>query len=220
MTSGWRIAAAILLGIAMFPALLIFPPFLFPWMYLVLFVLGLILGTLVPRAAPRPLVAAPAIAALSVAVAVLVLARAATSAGALPLLASSARLFVVVGAGALIAVALRRRLGPKRAFVVATAGTLVLFISGAALALALAPAQAGPDCAHVTRGSAAECQGVVSCAMIAERRRLWTVERVVEFDARTNRATCTYTAWGGILIGTARDGGWTDGPIPIFLGWP
>lgn len=219
MKTGWRIAAAILLGFAIFPALLLFPPYLFPWMYLALLVVGLVGGTLVPRLAARPFAAALAIAALIVVVGVVVLAGRATSGAEWPLLASSARLMAVVAAGAAIAVALRRRHGPRTAFIVSASGVIVLLFAGVVLAHT-APGQPVVDCSRGSRDSAPLCQSISRCRSTAERRALWTVERIVDYDTRADSATCTYTAWGGILVGTARNGGWTDGPIPAFLGWP
>ena len=89
---------------------------------------------------------------------------------------------------------------------------VIVGVIGAALALAVAPADAA---------NAPVCESGLECArsrcwFTAERRRLYAVERVTAFGG--GGITCTYTAWGGADIGTVRDGSWTDGAWPILLG--
>ena len=89
---------------------------------------------------------------------------------------------------------------------------VIVGVIGAALALAVAPADAA---------NAPVCESGLECArsrcwFTAERRRLYAVERVTAFGG--GGITCTYTARGGADIGTVRDGSWTDGAWPILLG--
>jgi hypothetical protein len=116
-------------------------------------------------------------------------------------------------AGALVGTVVRRRLGFVRASAAVAVALAVVGAFGAMLALIGAP----PEVAN-----APVCDPGVECErsrwwFTAERRRLYAVERVTEFGGG-GRITCTYTAWGGADIGTARDGGWIDGEWPILLG--
>ena len=205
---------AVVLGVALFGLLLVFPPIYFPWALLAIVSGGIAVGLTVNPSSARGPVRAAAFSALMLATALLVLGRMAIAPGAyVALFASAAWLLVPVVAGALIGAAVRRRLGFVRATVVLA--TIVVFVGvvGAVLALVVAPPEAanGPVCE-----SGMECARS-RCWSTAERRRLYAVERVTEFSGG-GRITCAYTAWGGADIGTVRDGGWTDGAWPILLG--
>jgi hypothetical protein len=98
---------------------------------------------------------------------------------------------------------------------VVAAGTLGLAVFGAGLALALAPR----DVADIPYCEGSPTCPRIPCWMTAERRRLLAVESITGYDGQG--IECTYTAWGGVRIGTVtaagRGSGWTDGAWPIFL---
>ena len=208
------LAVATLLGLALFGVLLVFPPLYFPWALLVIVASGISIGLTVDPSSSRGPLRAAAFGALMLATALLVLGRFAIAPSAyLGLFVSASWLLVPAVAGALIGAAFRRRLGLRRATGLLVAVVLIVGVAGAALALAVAPAEAAnaPAC-----DSGLECARS-QCWSTAERRRLYAVERVTAFGGGGN-ITCTYTAWGGADIGTVRDGGWTDGAWPILLG--
>ena len=207
------LVVAAVLGLALFGVLLVFPPLYFPWALLVIVAGGISVGLSVDPSSSRGSLTAAAFGALMLATALLVLGRFAIVPSAfVGLFVSASWLFVPAVAGALLGAAFRRRLGLRRATGVLVTVVVIVGVIGAALALAVAPADAAnaPVCE-----SGLECPRS-RCWFTAERRRLYAVERVTAFGG--GGITCTYTAWGGADIGTVRDGSWTDGAWPILLG--
>ena len=206
---------AVVLGLALFALLLVFPPLYFPWTLLAIVSGGLAVGLTVKPSGRGPLRAA-AYGTLMVATALIVLSRVAIAPSAyLALFLSASWLFVPAIAGALLGAAVGRRLGFVRATAVLAPAVALVGVVGAVLALVAAPAEVtnAPTC-----DPGGECARA-RCWSTAERRRLYAVERVTEFGGG-GHITCTYTAWGGTDIGTVREGSWTDGEWPILLGAP
>lgn len=204
---------AVVLGVGLFPVLLVFPPVYFPWSIVVVACAGAAVGVTVHRArAERALALAIGAGALLPVVALLVVGRAATTGNYVALFAAQIGLFLPATGGAAMGTLARRRLGAARGAAIVAAGAVSIAGIGLALAVALAPSEVAnaPRC-----DPGRECARAV-CWMTAERRRILTVERVVSYDGQ--HLTCAYTAWGGILVGTVSDGSWADGPWPgMFL---
>ena len=214
------IALAVLFGLAAFPLVLVFGPVYFPWSLLVLAGFGGVVGlSIVPRAQGSGVLRGFTLALLMAAVVLGVFTLTANVVFAPAVLVSQLvwigwfllPMLVGVSAGAW----LRARLGLVGGIGSGAALVFAVFLVGAGLAFALAP----PEIAH-----APACDGGfdcprTQCADMAERRRLFAIERVTAYDGQ--RITCTYTAWGGIYIGRAemgRGGGsWTDGAWPEIL---
>jgi len=208
------VIVAVILGLAMFGLLLVFPPIYFPWALLVIVSCGLVVGLTVDPARSHGPVWAAAFSALLLVTALLVLGRVATAGAYFSLFLSDSWLFVPATAGAFIGAAARRRLGFVRASAGLASAVAVIGVTGAVLALMAAPREVA---------NAPRCDQEMDCArmrcwLTAERRRLYALERVTEFGG--GHITCTYVAWGGADIGRVRDGGWTDGEWPILLGAP
>jgi hypothetical protein len=213
-------ALAALLGLVAFPVVLVFGPVYFPWSLLVLACLGGVVGLSVGQRGPRSrLIYACSLAGVMVAVVLGVLTLTSNVVLAPVVLVSQ---LVWIGwillpmlVGVVGGAWLRARLGLVRGAGVGAAAVSVIFVVGASLAFALAPAEIAnaPAC-----GGGLECPRS-QCAYMAERRRFMAIERVTAFDGQ--RITCTYTAWGGVYIGRAdmgRGGGsWTDGAWPALL---
>jgi len=209
---------AVLLGIVAFPLVLVFGPAYFPWSLLVLACLGCMSGLSVPPRGRR-VAHAIVVACVSVLAALAVLTVTANMALRPEYLAATAAwllwILAPVLAGALVGTWLRARFGVVRGGVTGAGAAAAIGLTGVVLALVLAPAEVAnaPTC---TGGF--ECPRT-QCAYMAERRRLFTVERVTAFDGE--RITCTYTAWGGFEIGAAemgRGGGsWMDGAWPRMV---
>jgi hypothetical protein len=220
------IALAVLLGLTAFPVVLVFGPVYFPWSLLVLMAFGGAVGLAISRRGQRFL---RALGLAVVMIAVVFGVRTLTSNVALdpsglasntavvfPFLLSIGSLLVPVLVGISAGEALRARWGVGRATAVGVLGLFAIALFGAGLAFAFAPLEIAnaPRCAD-----SLECPRT-RCAQMAERIRLFAVERVIAFDG--DRITCTYTAWGGIYIGRADvgfpgGGSWTDGPWPKIL---
>jgi len=212
---------AVVLGLALFPVVLVFGPVYFPWSLLVLAAVGAVVGLVIPpeRARSR-LLHALGLALLMVAVVLgvfRVTSNLAPDVGVLFAVAIwSAWLLLPLFTGVLSGATLRAAVGIGRGAVVAGAGVLAIALLGAGLAFAAAPPEVAgaPTC---DRGF--ECPRT-QCASMAERRRFLAIERVTVFDG--TRMTCTYTAWGGVYIGRADIGrggsSWTDGAWPEIVG--
>lgn len=123
-------------------------------------------------------------------------------------------LFVPLTIGAAVGIVVRRRF-PRAAVAVGAAGVVAVAALGVLLMFVVAPREAAdaPDCA-----GGHECARTM-CQMMAERRRLFALERVTQYGAGT--VTCVYTAWGGVHVGTAyatsRSMSWDDGWWPHAL---
>ncbi|MGH2450339.1 MAG: hypothetical protein ACRDGE_03520 [Candidatus Limnocylindria bacterium] len=197
------LALAAILGIGLFPVLLVFPPLYFLWALLVVACANAAAGLTIRRARlERALALAVLAGTVTVAIALATLGARAVRPDAIPALfvTQSPLLLPAVG-GAVIGALARRRLGGLHASAAVVAGAAVLTRIGFAIAGLFAP------------GEVANAPGFRNqCWMTAERRRILAVERVVAWDGR--HMTCTYTAWGGIHVGTVRDSGWSDGWWP------
>jgi hypothetical protein len=205
---------AVVLGVALFGLLLVFPPIYFPWALLLIVAGGLAVGLTVDPSNRRGPVWAAVFGTLMLATALLVLGRLAIDPRAyLTLFVSASWLLVPAIAGALLGTLVRRRLGLVRASALLAVAVAVVAMLGASLAVLAAPPEVAnaPVC-----DPRAECVRSL-CWSTAERRRFYAVERVTEFDGGA-RISCTYTAWGGADIGTVRGSGWIDGAWPILLG--
>lgn len=204
---------AVVLGVGLFPVLLVFPPVYFPWSIVVVACAGAAVGLTVRRArAERALALAVGAGALLLVVALLVLGRAATTGAYAALFAAQIGLFLPATGGAALGALARRRLGAARGAAIVAAGAVSIAGIGFALAVALAPSEV----ANASRCDPGRECGRERCWMTAERRRVLAVERVVAYEGQ--HVTCAYTAWGGILVGTVSDGAWADGPWPgMFL---
>ena len=217
------IALAVLLGLALFPLVLVFGPVYFPWSLLVLFALGGAVGLAIsPPSVPRTL--GLAILMVLVVFAVLTVtmnigpasSMFASAAALASLLVSTGSLLLPLLVGAATGATLRAHWSVGFAAAAGVSGLFAIALIGAGLAYAFAPSEiaAAPRCAD-----SVECPRTW-CAQMAERRRLFTVERVVAWDG--NRIRCSYTGWGGVSIGQADvgfsgGGGWTDGAWPRLL---
>ena len=216
------IVLAVLLGLVASPLVVVFGPAYFPWSLLVLLGLGGVVGlTISPPSVLRTLglatlVVGVVFATLSVRSIALIPSIFASAAVFVSVLVWTGTLLMSLLIGAATGAALRARWGLGRASAAGAFGVLAIGLLGAGLALAFAPPEiaAAPRCAD-----SLECPRTW-CAQMAERRRVFAVERVIAFDG--NRITCTYTAWGGVYIGQADvgfpgGGGWTDGAWPRLL---
>ena len=220
------VALAVVLGVVAFPVVLVFGPVYFPWSVLVLAALGVAVGLAIPPRGPRFL---RALGLAVVMVAVVFSVRMLTSnitldpsrlvsntRALVPFLAYFGALLLPVLVGAAAGATLRAHWGVRRAGAVGVLGLFAIAVFGTGLAFAFAPSEVAnaPRCAD-----SLECPRIW-CAQMAERRRLFAVERVIAWDG--NRITCTYTGWGGFSIGQADvgfpgGGGWTDGAWPRLL---
>lgn len=214
------IALAVLLGIAAFPVVLVFGPGYLPSSLLVLACLGGVVGlSIAPRGRRSGLLRAFGLAVLMVAAVLGVMTLTSNMLMSLSVLLASliwiGWLLLPILVGVSVGAWLRARLGIARGAGVGAAGVFAIALVGAGLALAFAPPEVSgaPTC---DRGF--ECPRTW-CAYMAERRRLFAIERVTAFDGVN--ITCTYTAWGGFEIGRAdmgsRGGSWTDGAWPRFM---
>lgn len=209
---------AALLGIVAFPLVLVFGPVYFPWSLLVLACMGGGVGLAVAPSTRR-IVRAVALSCVLVLAVFAVLTLTANLVLRLEFLAATAawllEILVPVLAGTLVGAELRARLGPLRGAAAGAGIALTAAALGVALAFAAAPAEVAnaPTCS-----GGLECPRT-QCAYMAERRRLFTVERVTAFDGA--QITCTYTGWGGVGVGVAEmgraGGSWTDGGWPRFM---
>jgi hypothetical protein len=211
------IALAVVLGLATFPLVLVFGPVYFPWSILVLACFGGVVGLSLAPGDARPLLPrAAGLALLMVTVVLAVLgltSKVVWSAGTLVFaVVWTVGILVPLLFGVLVGAWLRARSGVRRGAATGAAAVIAIALIGTGLAFAAAPAEiaGAPTC---DRGF--ECPRT-QCAFMAERRRLFAIERVTAFDGE--RLTCTYTAWGGIDVGRAemdrRGGSWTDGAWP------
>jgi hypothetical protein len=214
------IALAVLLGIAAFPVVLVFGPGYFPSSFLVLACLGGVVGlSVAPRGLRSGLLRPFGLAVLMVAAVLAVMTLTSNMLMSLSVVLASliwiGWLSLPILAGAFAGASLRSRLGLARGVAAGAAAAIATLFVGAGLALAFAPPEVSgaPTC---DRGF--ECPRTW-CAYMAERRRLFAIERVTAFDGVN--ITCTYTAWGGFEIGRAdmgsRGGSWTDGAWPRFM---
>jgi hypothetical protein len=211
------IALAVVFGLATFPLVLVFGPMYFPWSMLVLACFGGVVGLSLASGGARPLLPrAVGLAVLMVAVVLVVITLTSNivwSAGTLVFaVVWTLGILVPLLVGVLVGAWLRARSGVTRGAAIGVAAALAIALIGTGLAFAAAPTEIAdaPTCE-----GGFECPRT-QCAYMAERRRLFAIERVTAFDRE--RVTCTYTAWGGIDIGRAemgRGGGsWTDGIWP------
>lgn len=214
------IALAVLLGIAAFPVVLMFGPVYFPSSLLALACLGGVVGlSIAPRGQRSGLLRALGLAVLMVAAVFGVMTLTSNMLVSLSVLLASliwiGWLLLPILVGVSVGAWLRARVGIARGTGIGAAGVFAIALVGAGLALAFAPPEVSgaPAC---DRGF--ECPRTW-CAYMAERRRLFAIERVTAFDGVN--ITCTYTAWGGFEIGHAdmgsRGGSWTDGAWPRFM---
>ena len=211
------VAVALVMGVLLFPIVLVFSPIYFPWTLLALAAAGALVGLTVGSHGRAWLARVGGLAGLTV-LAVLVIFRVSGNfVGPLVALFSwLAWLLVPIFPGALAGAVARRRFGAVRGAGTVLAGTLGLVLLGTVLAVALAPR----DVADIPY-----CEGSPSCPrqvcwMTAERRRLFTIETITAYDDR--RMECTYTGWGGVRIGVVtwakgEGSGWTDGDWPVLL---
>lgn len=209
---------AVVLAVLIAPALVVFSPVYFPETLFVVVCAGALVGIVGRASSPRALLLACGIAAAVVfALGLFVFFRPLTPV----VLAASVLeivlwLFVPLVVGSAIGHVLRRRFGMQRGPVVAAAGALVIATLGVLLMFMVAPREAAnaPDC---TGGD--QCART-ACSYMAERRRLFALERVTQYGAGS--ITCVYVAWGGIEVGTVyaapRAGAsWEDGWWPRAL---
>jgi hypothetical protein len=214
------VALAVLLGVAASPLVLVFGPVYFPWTLLVLACFGGVVGlAIAPRGQRSRVLRALGLAVLMVAVVLGVLTLRSNMVLSPRVLFASliwiGWLLFPILVGVLVGAWLRAGMGFARAVGTGAAAVLVIALSGAGLAFALAPPEVAgaPAC---DRGF--ECPRT-QCAYMAERSRVLAIERVTAFDGVN--ITCTYTAWGGFEIGRAdmgsRGGSWTDGAWPLFV---
>lgn len=213
-----RFGVAVAASAALGPVLLVFPPLYFPWTLLVVVVASFLVGVVGRTSTARAQLAVTLGAAVTLfVVSLLALGRMGMGSIYPPLFAHYWWLFVPMLGGAVFGSIARRTLGQWGALGVGIVGVAGLAAAGAALAIALAPAEVGdaPQCI-----SGRECVRY-RCQMTAERIRLLAIERVTRYEASPLRITCVYTAWGGIHVGTAaatdRASSWDDGWWPRLL---
>lgn len=211
------LAVAFVVGLALFPVILVFSPIYFPWTLLVLAVGGALVGLTIGSRGRSSFARALGLAAVVILALVMIFRATANSVGPLSVLFwSLGWLLAPVFAGALAGAAARRSLGLTRGAGVIVLGTAALAGLGAALAITLAPS----DVADIPYCEGSPACPRITCWTTAERRRLLAIESITAYDGQ--RIDCTYTAWGGIRIGTVsgtsgHGSGWTDADWPLLL---
>jgi hypothetical protein len=214
------IALAVLLGLALFPVVLVFGPVYFPWSLFVLWCFGGVVGfSSAPHGRRSQIPRALGLSVLMLAVVLGPLALSSNVVFSRDYLGGQVRwvawLLFPILIGVFAGASLRAKTGIGRGAVIGVSTVLAIGLLGVGLAFAFAPPEVtgAPVC---DRGL--ECQRTW-CGYMAERTRVLAIERVTAFDGE--RITCTYTTWGGITIGRAeigRGGGsWIDGAWPEIV---
>lgn len=222
-----QLGVALAFGVLLGPAVIVLPIVYSPATGLAALALGALAGTAGPRLQSRSAVLwAAAVGALLAVVAgwmVIVVFFSVSSLPASLQLFSSALflpLFVLAVLGSIAGHLALSALGRAKSIGAVLTATALLAAAGAGAAMALAPPNVAgaPQCDGRSSG-ARDCELLTRCEMMAERRRVLTVLRVVQLEP----FTCTYTGWGGVHIGTVIVEGkgmsWEDGAYPrLFIG--